>query len=416
MSATTGLLLAAAVLVIAVLAILLRPLLRAPKAGVAVDRRQANLDILRDQLQELERNRDEGTLSENDFEQARRELQRRLLEEVEASVEPARTSPATSRSGGRRTALALLIAVPLAAAGGYALLGTPQALDPVHAQAPMNAHELDGLLQRLADRLKANPDDAQGWIMLARSYKSLGRYAEAAEAFGHVGAGLNSEPALLSDYAETLALANGGRFDGKPQEMVERALKLNPEDPQTLYSAGLAAESRQDFAGVADYWGRLLLQVEPGSQDALALEAAVNEAREKLASQGVKPAAQPVKPGAAGAAAKIISGEVILSGKLSGQAKADDLLFVFARADEGSRMPIAVLRAKVADLPFSFRLDDSTAMAGGQKLSDFSSVTIEARISKAGMAQISSGDLFGTLKATKVGSQGIRLVIDQVQP
>ena len=105
-----------------------------------------------------------------------------------------------------------------------------------------------------------------------------------------------------------------------------------------------------------------------------------------------------------------------MSGKLSGQAKADDLLFVFARADEGSRMPIAVLRAKVADLPFSFRLDDSTAMAGGQKLSDFSSVTIEARISKAGMAQISSGDLFGTLKATKVGSQGIRLVIDQVQP
>lgn len=224
------------------------------------------------------------------------------------------------------------------------------------------------------------------------------------------------EPIRRVEFVVLLALANGGRFDGKPQEMVERALKLNPEDPQTLYSAGLAAESRQDFAGVADYWGRLLLQVEPGSQDALALETAVNQAREKLASQGVKPATQPVKPGATATAAKIISGEVILSGKLSGQAKADDLLFVFARADEGSRMPIAVLRARVADLPFSFRLDDATAMAGGQKLSDFSSVTIEARISKAGMAQISSGDLFGTLKGTRVGSQGVRLVIDQVQP
>jgi len=411
MSSPTGFFLGAAALLVVVLAILLRPLLRRHKPTDTVGRRQANLDILRDELRELEDNRAEGSLSENDFEQARRELQRRLLEEVEPA---GKTVEAARSSSGKRTAIALLIALPLAAVGGYALLGNQQALDPMLTQARMSPQEIDGLLQRLVDRLKANPDDTKGWIVLARSYKALGRFAESAEAFAHAGSALESEASLLADYADALAQANGGRFDGKPDELIARALKLDPNDPQTLFTAGAAASERQDFAAVADYWGRLLLQVEPGSEDARFLEAAVNKAQEALGTRSGKTPGKAAAPLASG---KAITGEVILGGKLAAQAKPDDTVFIFARpADGSSRMPLSVLRVRVADLPYRFRLDDSNGMPSGQKLSEASAVILEARIAKAGMAQPSSGDMFGVVEAAQVGSQGVRLVIDQVQP
>ena len=410
MNGTTGFLLAAGALLLVALAILLRPLLRAPAASAAIDQRQANVDILRDELRELESSRDDGSLSTADFDQAKRELQRRLIEESGASADRAAAAPG---AGGRRTALALLLILPLAAAGGYAVLGTPQALDPALTQARMSPQEIDGLLQRLVDRLKANPDDTQGWVMLARSYKALGRFAESADAFSHAGALLESQPALLADYAEVLAEASGGKFDGKPDELIARALQLDPNEPQALFLAGAAASDRKDFNAVADYWGRLQLQLEPGSEEARSVEAAVNKAREIVAGEGGKTAE---KPAAAPPPVKAISGDVILGEKLAAQARPDDTLFIFARPAEGSRMPLAVLRARVADLPLSFRLDDSTALPGGQKLSDATTVTLEARIARAGMAQTSSGDLFGVLEGVSVGSQGVRLRIDQVQP
>jgi len=290
MNGPTGFLLAVGLLLAVVLFIVLRPLLRRRPAttGVAPDtRREANLAILRDELRELERSRDEGSLSADDFAQARQELQRRLLEEVGTAVGTAagiaRTTAATT---GKRTALALLFALPLAAAGGYALLGTPQALDPAstEAEARISPQQIDGMVQKLVDRLKANPDDPQGWIMLARSYKVLGRYADSAEAYGRVGPTLDSEPVLLADYAEVL-VQHSGTFAGKPGELIARALALAPNEPQVLFMAGAAANERGDFAALADYWGRLLLQVEPGSEDARVLEQAVTEAREKAAKR-----------------------------------------------------------------------------------------------------------------------------------
>lgn len=282
MNGATGFVIAAAVLLAVVLVMLLRPLLRrrpAPAGGV--NQREANLDILRSELRELEHSRDEGSLSADDFAQARQELQRRLLEETGAASEKA---PPVTPPRGKRTVLVLLFALPLAAAGGYALLGTPQALYPASTQARVSPQQIDGMVQKLVDRLKANPDDPQGWLMLARSYKVLGRYAEAADAFGRVGPMLEQEPALLADYAEVL-VQHSGTFAGKPGELINRALTLAPNEPQVLFMAGAAANERGDFAAVADYWGRLLLQLEPGSEDARAVEAAVNEAREKAAKR-----------------------------------------------------------------------------------------------------------------------------------
>ena len=404
----TSFILFAALLIVAVIAILLPPLLRAPKQSAGADHREANLAIFRDQLAELERERDNGALDLADFEQAQNELQRRLLDEVQ----PRASAPSEARPG-RKTALALLVVLPLAAAGGYALLGNQQALDPLQRQARITPQQIEGMVAGLVEKLKANPDDSKGWLMLARSYKVLERFPQAADAYSRAGALVNQDAALLADYAEVLSRATGGELQGKPGELIDQALKIDPDEPQALLLAGAAASERRQFTAAADYWARLLAQLEPGSQEAKTIAAAVDRAR-AIAAQTAS--GEPAGKTSVASGSGEVSGEVTLSGEVAGQASPDDVLFVFARPDEGPRMPLAATRARVGDLPLRFRFDDSMALAGGKKLSDFKTVSIEARVAKAGKAQSSSGDLFGTLSGVKPGSQGLRLLIDQVQP
>jgi cytochrome c-type biogenesis protein CcmH len=391
----------AVLLLAATLALLLPALLRQRKPVSEADRRESNLAIFRDQLGELERERAEGSLSEEDFAQARRELQRRLLDETASAEAPASTAPA-----GRKTAIALVVALPLAAAAGYLLLGTPQGLDPLQTRSVASGQEIEDILGTLVARLEKNPDDAKGWVMLARSYKALGRFAEAAEAYGKAGPLVDEDASLLADHADALAQAQGGTLQGKPGELIARALKLNPDEPQALLLAGAAAIDRQDFAAAAEHWTRLLKQLEPGSEEAQTIEQAIARAREIAAQAGKDKAA----------AGPALSGEVRLSPQLAGRVKPDDVVFVFARAGEGSRMPLAAVRATAADLPLRFRLDDSMSLAGGRKLSEFKTVSIEARVARAGQAQSSSGDLFGVLDGISPGSSDLRLIIDRVQP
>lgn len=286
----TGFILLAALLLVAVVAILLPPLLRAPKASTASDQSEANLAIFRDQLGELERERGDGSLAEPDFEQARSELQRRLLDEIQPPTVAPLRAPA-----GRKTALALLVVLPLAAAGGYALLGNRQALDPLQRQARVTPQQIEGMVAGLVEKLRQNPDDSKGWVMLARSYKVLERFPQAADAYGRAGALVDQDATLLADYAEVLSRVNGGDLQGKPSELIERALKIDPNEPQALLLAGAAASDRRQFAAAADYWARLLAQLEPGSDEARTVEAAVNRARE-IASQGSEQALQGRRP------------------------------------------------------------------------------------------------------------------------
>lgn len=404
MTAMTAFVASAALFVAVVAAILLRPLLRAPKVSAAAERRETNLAIFRDQLAELERDRAENLLAEADFIQAKAELQRRALEDVRSEAPPAASQPA------RKTAFALLVALPLAAAAGYLLLGNPRGLDPMQAQARVSPQQMEEMVGKLAERLKRNPDDGEGWVMLARSYKVMGRFAEAAEAYGRAGARLDADAPLLADYAEVLSQAQGGNLSGKPSELIARALRIDPQEPQALLLAGAAASDRRDFAAAADYWARLLSQLEPGSEEAQTLEAAIAKARE-IAAQ---PAPKADRPTAATARLSV-AGEVAIDGKLATQIKPGDVLFVFARA-EGSRMPLAAIRATADQLPLRFRLDDSNALPGGAKLSAVDKVSVEARIARAGEAKSSSGDLYGVLAGVKVGTQDVRLRIDRVQP
>lgn len=257
----------ATLLIVVVSAFVLPPLwlgLRSPKARA--DRKEANLAIFRDQLAELGREKADGSLAEADFEQARQELQRRLLEEVEPAAADA--APSATYGPSRKTAVAILILLPVLALLGYGILGTPKALDPMETAAPqqMTPEKINEMVASLAEKMKAKPDDMKGWLMLARSYRSLGRYDEAVQAYAKAEKFIADDPDQLASYAETLAMASGAGITGKALQMVEKALKVDPKHAHSMFLAGAAAmEAGDNKKGIA-YWEPLLEQVEPGSE------------------------------------------------------------------------------------------------------------------------------------------------------
>ena len=255
----------ATLLIVVVAAFILPPLWLGLRSKSKADRKEANLAIFRDQLAELTREKAEGSLAEADFEQAKQELQRRLLDEIEPAAEDGIAPVATGPS--RKTAVAILLLLPILGLLGYGTLGNPKALDPTQTAAPpqMTPEKINEMVASLAAKLKANPDNIQGWLMLARSYKSMGRYDEAVEAFVKAEKAISDDPDQLASYAETIAMANGKGFSGKAVQLVERALKVDPKHGHSLFLAGAAAmEAGQNKKGIA-YWEALLPQVEPGS-------------------------------------------------------------------------------------------------------------------------------------------------------
>ena len=378
-----------ALLAAAALALAARPLWRR-RAGGTVSRDAMNAAVYRDQLRELEADLASGLLAQADYERAREELQRRALEDF-SHVEKERGP------GGNRFVAYSVLAVPLVALGVYFVVGNPGVI-ALQDAAQATQHQIEGMVERLAARLKENPDDVEGWKLLGRSYSALGRFPEAAEAYAKAAARAPRDAQVLADLADVLAMANGQRLAGDPEKLVERALQIDPKNLKALALAGTAAFDRGDFAVAAERWGRMLPLVPADSEDARVIRENVEQARAKAN---------------AGVSAKL-AGTVTLSPKLKGRAAADDTVFIFARAAQGPRVPLAVLRKKVRDLPVSFSLDDSMAMAPGMNLSAFARVVVGARISKSGSAAPQSGDLQGASAVVANDAAGVKVVIDGV--
>ena len=410
----TVFLVAAALLVVFTLLLLLRPW-RRRRVDIAATTREINTGIYRDQLTELDRDLAAGTLAEADHAQARAELQRRLLDD--ASVGEATT---TAPHGARTTSLLIALAVPLLAASLYAWLGQPAALDPMARQGA-TAGEVEKMVAALATRLASKPDDPKGWAVLARSYRVMGRMQDAQNAFARIGAELETDPVLLAEYADVLAAGANGNLEGRPLELVARALKLDPDNPMALALSATAAFNRKDISMATTQWERLLKQLPPESEDA---KWVINQLAEIRTAAGSGGAAQaPATPAAAsaGVAASTadgatIRGRVSLAPALAAQVLPTDTVFVFARAAQGPRMPLAVQRARVSDLPLNFRLDDSLAVSPDFKLSAFAEVRVEARISRSGSATPGPGDLIGVGPVVKPGASDLSIQIDQARP
>lgn len=390
-----------AFLVVLTFLFLLPPLLRQPRMAAEAGRRKAsNVAIFRTHLAELELEKQGGELSEEAYEQAHRELRRRLLDEVDD--DPAGAQPPQLGGPSRKMALVVALLLPLGAVAGYWILGNARALDPVAAMQPekLTPEQIAGMVGKLAKRLEDNPGDAEGWLMLARSYRSMGQPEKAADAYSKAGAVVFESPDLLTDYADLLAMLNGGSLNGKPMELINKALHLDPDHVVALWLAGTAAFNGKDFSTAVIFWERALKTLQPESEDAKMLSEGVAEAKKRA---GFK--ADPKKS---------VSGRVVLSPALGASISPNDTVFIFARATDGSRMPIAISRIRVSDLPFDFVLDDSSAMSAENLLSKQARVLVLARVSKTGNAVAKAGDLESEAQTAKLGQAGLNIVIDRV--
>ena len=421
-----------------------------------------DIPTLKQQIFQLKELHEAGALSTPLYEENRAVLERQLLDCVLASS--ATPDVATAPAAGPMAAavpakkterlspglLAMVGVAVLAIAGaGYWWMGSPSGagVEPggvAAAGAGQNgqagggaashqttAEQIEAMTAKLTARLKDQPDDAEGWAMLGRSYTVLGRHPEALPAYERAIALRADDAQLLADYADSLAVKNKRVLAGEPMKWVEKALKIDPRNVKALALAGTNAFDRKDYAGAVRYWEQVVQFGPTDSGYVQQVQASLAEARElgglppvagKSAGAMTAPptATAPPAPAAQQAVSlsnKQVSGTVSLASELAKQAGPEDTLFVFARGPDGKGMPLAILRKKVKDLPLQFTLDDSTAMSPAAKISGVSSVVVSARISKTGEAFPQAGDLSGQTGPVNLGTGSLKVEIrDIVKP
>lgn len=407
----TGFLVGAGLIVALVLALVLRPFFWRTRAA-RMSHRQMNTAVYRDQLAKLNQDLVDGTLGQDDYAQSRDELQRQVLEDTREDA-----SAATLRAP-KKTMLAVGLLLPIAAVGLYVLLGNPNSLTPNGAATRGTPPDIERMVAGLAAKLEQDPSDLKGWAMLARSYKVMGRPVDAERAYERAGTFIDNDAQLLASYADVAATNANGNFTGRPTQLIEKALTVDPDNPMALWLAGTAALSNDQYNDAIRIWERLVKLLPPESEDARNLRGAIEEVRAKggkSSEVATAPAAAAATTTAAAGAAASVAGTVELDAALKAKAGPGDTVMVIARVS-GTRMPVAVLRVRVTELPLKFTLDDSLAMSPQAKLSGASEVEVEARISKWGQTKPEPGDLFSSVQTVKVGARGVTLHVGQVRP
>ena len=418
--------------------------------GDASDAGRANLAILQEQLTQLDAELAAGSITDAQHAQTKAEIERRALEET-AGIEQTIVRPAAGQPiaapRATRTAVLVSLGIPLLALGIYGFLGNPQGfMDPKDAVAPggeVTQAQVEAMVAQLAQRLENapadKPADPKGWEMLARTYAAMQRFAEADKAYARATALAPDNAQLLADHADVMAMLQGQSALGAPEKLIESALKLDPKNVKALALAGSIAFERKDFSTATTYWTQARQLAPAGSEFAKGLDSSLEAARtapaatEIQATQGnaqkavvsaatTVPASQASTSAPAAATATAltapsnITGVVSLSPALAAKVAPEDTVFIFARAADGPRMPLAILRHKASDLPVRFTLDDSTAMSPEMKLSKFAQVIVGARISKSGNATPQPGDLMGQAGPLKPPVAQLDLLINSVQP
>jgi len=395
------------------------PLWRGGAKTRQVVRDAANLEIFRDQIAEMDADLANGLLTPELYEQGKRELQARLVEEVKSP----NGAPQAERNPLRALALVLAVLVPLASVGLYWKLGNQDVFLAQDGREGIGPVLTGAALQELEDKLAKKPANPQGWLLLARSYVELERFADAAKAYDKLTQLVPNEAQLWADYADALAMTQGQSLRGEPTMLLDKALAADPNHPKALALAGSAAMERGDYPAAIKYWESLLQEMpDKNSEDAKAVAGGIEQARVFLAQIKSGKAPRTVQNAGAGdqaprrsptAGAERITGTVTLSDAIRSKADPNDTVFVLARAASGPPMPLAVMRKQVKDLPLRFTLDDSMAVMQA-KLSDVGQVVVIARVSKSGNAMPAAGDLQGTSAVVKPGAAGLKISIDSI--
>jgi cytochrome c-type biogenesis protein CcmH len=381
-----------------VLVLLLRPYIFPAKTS-ATSRRQMNAAIYKEELDKLEAEHQAGLITSADYEIAHAEMRQRLFQDtvVEDDHEVAGST--------KKTAIGLSIFVVLLSSVLYFSLGDVIRVAENGSAAPVTQEGVEKMVSDFAARMEKEPGNLKGWVMLAQSYRILGRNQDAAKAYERAGDFIDSDPQLLADYADVLAANANGSFVGKPLQLINKALKLDPNNLMALWLSGTASYNAGNYKDAIGAWERLAKQLPSDTDEARAIQGSIAEARSK-GGIGSKPA-----PTAAG---KEISGLIELSPELKGKIKPGDVVMVIARKP-GERMPVAVLKTPASSFPMKFALNDALAMNPSAPLSQLSEASVEVRISKTGMAKPEAGDLISSAQTIKVGTNNVRLLVDQVR-
>lgn len=408
---------ATAICVAIALAFVLPPLLRRKEAAAKAARKDINIAVYRDQMKEMEADRANGLLSEDQFQTAKVELEARLAEDALAQSDTTMTPVASRRLG-----FTLAGVLPVAAFGLYFILGNPMSLISIaEAQANPTAvpgeHDVMKMIQQVEEKTRKDPNDGEAWTLLAKTYAVVGHWPEALNAYEKAIKLRPDVPAVMTGYAEALAITNNRILKGEPIKLVLQALEKDPNDMKGLELAGIAAFQEKSFAKAAFYFKHLYKQLPPESpyaQDILEAQKEANRlARgaatglDNLSDQG------PDKAAAHGAS---IHGHVDIAPALKNRFSDKDTIFLFARSANGAGGPVAALRATASKFPLEFELNDTMAMNPDNKLSKFKEVKLTARISKSGDPMGAAGDLEGSVERVKVGAKDVKLVIDKVKP
>lgn len=440
-------------MVLVALAFVLVPLIRQSGRagdGAAISHAGSNVAILKSQKGEIEADFARGMLTVEERDAALAELSHRLVDEVPAGA----TIAAPAATAVRRPWLAiagLAVTIPLAAGGLYALWGSSHVLRmekiPVQSAGAVDHGETGGdspqmsdakiveMVDTLAKKMEQNPGDPKGWVLLARSQAALGRMPEALAAYARAATLLPKDAQVLADYADTYVMTQQGRFEGKPMEIIKRALAADPNHLKALALAGTAEMRLGNKEASIKHWEKIKSLLPKDSDDFRQVEAIIVEVRTGkppvMTADAAAPAPASAPPAAAvsapvatppatatqAATGAKISGQVALAPDMLAKLAPGDVLFVLARAKSGPRMPLAVVRIagpKAADFPKAFELTDAMAMAPGMNLSSFPEVIVEARISKSGNAQLQPGDLSGQSEAVKPGAANVKVVVSSV--
>ncbi len=419
-------------LVVVALALVVWPLVRRDYDDGVSRRKADNLAILRQQYEELEAEHKAGRVSDDEFEETRGEIETRVLEE---SKDPEDAVPLRQGKQGIYAAFALVVLIPVTSFLLYLEIGSPIAMDPdfTRQQEQMqkvagqhSAAELTEQVKFLEERLKEHPDNPDGWMMLARTSAALKDWNKSSQAFEQVNRLVPDNADVLADWADVLAAAQQGNLEGRPKELIEQALAVDPQHWKALALMGTLCFNKADYQGAVKYWSRMLAGVEQGSEEWRQIMENIEQAR-RAGGLPPDPSIGSIEPQAgaasgaqqpAAASGAVITGVVDVSPEMKAKIRPEDTVFVYARPIEGSKMPVAFASYKGKDLPIKFRLDSQSQMGMGMKtLADVQEAYVEARVSRSGNFMPASGDLEGAADGkVAVGTQGVRVVITKQIP
>jgi len=418
------------VLLLLVVAYLLTPLFRSSDE-VLDDRKQQNIRIVQEQIAELEQSFEKAEVDSEQYSARRNELEQALLLDVGAdslvneSSEQEDTSIASTSTKSRVSAGFLMLAIPTSAIALYMYLGTPNAVElakvPPKPEVPMTADgkpDVGKLVANLHAKMRTDPDNAEGWYMLGRSYMLMQHFAGAIESYENLLRLQPEEPDVMLMLADALSMKQQGKMTGRPEVLINAALAKVPNNTTALWLSGMALEQKGRDHEALVKWQLLRPLLNGKEAEQVQLDVLIRRVKKKIAAAngGESDKAESLaeaKNGPAAVIAKQVIVKVSLHDKFLGQVKPEDSVFIYAKAQSGPPMPLAAKRIAAKDLPISIVLDDAMAMMPQMKISMFPTLIVGARVSKSGNAISQNGDLYVEQEQVSHG-EAVTLTIDSV--